>query len=379
MNCGHDGGILNMAFCMSDHNEELPDEYCWAHPKPTETWEACYIPCPYWVSTYSDCTQKCQGEQQLTEAHCYLNDDVQDDSICLDMGIPVPDQIVRCGDECEIKWMPVVVERAECMQIQPDVQCGVAESGSLEQRWACGNVNGELLDDEFCSEYPHETRVPSPAPCAWRCIGDWSVIEPEDAECVFDDVDATCGIGILASSIICLASDGSVIEDVNCDINTKPLPSHVECIIDCVEELWGDCPLEKRCISGDTITPEALVCCDSLSSCVPYVNPEQGGHCMRDQDGLDIPIDGRGCDTGYALGTDGECHQIPQFDNEKCYLDQFNNVVCDLTDGEFIKPGDSKPEEVIEEKVSIWNYVLASVVVGVVLVPLVVGCIVKKK
>ncbi|XP_018608676.1 ADAMTS-like protein 2 isoform X2 [Scleropages formosus] len=269
------GISISYALCVRFDGSEVDESHCDALTRPEPTHEFCTgKECPprWETSRWSECSRTCGEGHQFRTVRCWRMmapgfDSTVYDELCraADLSKPMARKACRsqaCGPQWEISaW-------SEC-----SARCGGVGLQTREVRCS--------MDTRLCN---NSTRPPAERECKGPpCDRRWTVSD-------WGPCSGPCGKGRMTRYVVCKNSHGSVISDVQCDLDLKPLAVYPcgdrNCPAHWVEQEWEQC--NATCGRG---SKTRQVVCSGLENgvfkefpehaCDPALKPEETAACFE--------------------------------------------------------------------------------------------------
>ncbi|XP_066438124.1 ADAMTS-like protein 2 [Eleutherodactylus coqui] len=224
------GVMSNYAMCVRYDGVEVDDSHCDALTRPEPVHEFCVgRECqPRWeTSSWSECSRTCGEGYQFRIVRCWkmispgFDSSVYSD-LCDSADITKPDEKKVCRNPaCGPQWE--MSEWSECT-----AKCG--ERSIVTRDVRCSE------DEKLCDL---NTRPPSEKNCTGpSCDRQWTVSD-------WGPCSGSCGPGKMIRHVYCKTSDGRVVPESQCNLDTKPLAIHPcgdkNCPAQWVSQDWERC------------------------------------------------------------------------------------------------------------------------------------------
>ncbi|XP_056395971.1 ADAMTS-like protein 2 [Hyla sarda] len=224
------GVMSNYAMCVRYDGVEVDDSHCDALTRPEPVHEFCAgRECqPRWeTSSWSECSRTCGEGYQFRIVRCWkmispgFDSSVYSD-LCDSADITKPDdkKVCRnptCGPQWEMsEWSECTAKCGERSIVTRDVRCSE--------------------DEKLCDP---NTKPPSEKNCTGpSCDRQWTVSD-------WGPCSGSCGQGKMIRHVYCKTSDGRVVPESQCNLETKPLAIHPcgdkNCPAQWVSQDWERC------------------------------------------------------------------------------------------------------------------------------------------
>ncbi|XP_077137606.1 ADAMTS-like protein 2 [Ranitomeya variabilis] len=224
------GVMSNYAMCVRYDGVEVDDSHCDALTRPEPVHEFCAgRECqPRWeTSSWSECSRTCGEGYQFRIVRCWkmispgFDSSVYSD-LCDSADITKPDEKKVCRNPaCGPQWE--MSEWSECT-----AKCG--ERSSVTRDVRCSE------EENLCDP---NTRPPSEKNCTGPpCDRQWTVSD-------WGPCSGSCGPGKMIRHVYCKTSDGRVVPESQCNLETKPLAIHPcgdkNCPAQWISQDWERC------------------------------------------------------------------------------------------------------------------------------------------
>ncbi|XP_041369694.1 thrombospondin type-1 domain-containing protein 4-like [Gigantopelta aegis] len=253
------GVQMNFFSCFNNIGNEVSDSHCDQESKPESSHHACTRqPCtPRWVtSTWGSCLASCGDGVQTRTVRCWQMmgpgfDSTVHDYRCSSRTKPPTERPCRDTSACEARW-----------EISGWDKCSSECGYGIQTRHVLCNYANAVCDAD---QKPSEERSCRNKPC----INQWY-------SSAWSSCSGTCGVRY--RKVYCRDVRGRILEDTNCDFNTKPLTVHAcgKCKHNWVPQEWGECSVtcgegvkSRRVICGSTRINKFHIQPDSYCQAIP--------------------------------------------------------------------------------------------------------------
>ncbi|XP_075761281.1 ADAMTS-like protein 2 isoform X3 [Pelodiscus sinensis] len=252
------GVMSTYAMCVRYDGIEVDDTYCDAMTRPEPVHEFCAgRECqPRWeTSSWSECSRTCGEGYQFRIVRCWkmispgFDSSVYSD-LCESADITRPDErkICKnpaCGPQWEMsEWSECAARCGERSVVTRDIRCS-------EDEKLC-DVNTKPLAEKNCTGPP--------------CDRQWTVSD-------WGPCSGSCGQGRMIRHVYCKTSDGRVVPEAQCNLETKPLAIHPcgdkNCPTHWLAQDWERC--NTTC--GRGVKKRIVLCLEIVNGKIKTRNP----------------------------------------------------------------------------------------------------------
>ncbi|XP_043914823.1 ADAMTS-like protein 2 isoform X2 [Protopterus annectens] len=248
------------ALCVQYDGTEVDESNCDPSTRPEPIHDLCIgRECqPRWeTSSWSECSRTCGEGHQFRIVRCWKMISPGFDSsvyseLCESAGLSKPPEYKICKNPaCGPQWE--MSEWSECL-----AKC--EEDGIMTREVRCSE------EDNICDP---ETKPPAEKNCTGPpCDRRWTVSE-------WGPCDGSCGNGKMIRHVYCKTSDGRVVPESQCGLETKPLAVHPcgekNCPPEWLAQDWEKC----NATCGRGVKKRIVLCMEIVNGKIKRLNPSE--------------------------------------------------------------------------------------------------------